>query len=140
MDLSVDTTVYQYWADATHMMPMTDSKYTHIGGGVTVVSGRVFYVIHAAYTSGGSYSPPAVGTSTSGQPAATVPVVKPVVTATPGADGSIIHEVQPGQAVFIDDFAHNIAGAEAIGMRGIHFRDTPQALADLSALLDGSGV
>ena len=49
-------------------------------------------------------------------------------------------EVQPEQAVFIDDFAHNIAGAEAIGMRGIHFRDTPQALADLSALLDGSGV
>ena len=46
-------------------------------------------------------------------------------------------EVQPEQAVFIDDFAHNIAGAEAIGMRGIHFRDPAQALAELSALLDG---
>lgn len=108
MDLSVDTTVYQYWADATHMMPMTDSKYTHIGGGVTVVSGRVFYVIHAAYTSGGSYSPPAVGTSTSGQPAATVPVVKPVVTATPGSDGSIIHEVQPGQALWSIAIAYGV--------------------------------
>ena len=45
-------------------------------------------------------------------------------------------DVLPEQAVFIDDFAHNIAGAEAIGLRGIHFRDPAQALAELSALLD----
>lgn len=116
MDMSVDTAVYQYWADATHMMPMTDSKYTHIGGGVTVVSGRVFYVIHAAYTSGGSYSPPAASTNTGGsaQPAATVPVVKPVVTATPGSDGSIIHEVQSGQALWSIAIAYGVKIDELI--------------------------
>lgn len=110
MGLSVDTTVYQYWADATHMMPMTDSKYTHIGGGVTVVSGRVFYVIHAAYTSGGSYKPPAASTGTVGtsQPAATSLVIRPVVTATPGADGSLIHEVQDGQALWSIAIAYGV--------------------------------
>ena len=42
--------------------------------------------------------------------------------------------VAPDEAVFIDDFAHNIAGAEAVGMHGIHFTpgiDLPAALARL---------
>lgn len=30
--------------------------------------------------------------------------------------------VAPDQAVFIDDFAHNIQGAKAVGMEGIHFQ------------------
>lgn len=29
---------------------------------------------------------------------------------------------QPAEAIFVDDFAHNIAGAERVGMVGIHFR------------------
>ena len=40
--------------------------------------------------------------------------------------------VAADEAVFIDDFAHNIAGAEAVGMHGIHFTpgiDLPAALA-----------
>lgn len=31
--------------------------------------------------------------------------------------------IEPEEAVFIDDFAHNIDGARAIGMRGIHFTE-----------------
>ncbi len=49
-------------------------------------------------------------------------------------------DVQPEQAVFIDDFQHNIDGARAVGMHGIHFRSPEQLVADLEALLDGSGV
>jgi putative hydrolase of the HAD superfamily len=40
--------------------------------------------------------------------------------------------VAPQEAVFIDDFAQNIVGAEAVGMHGIHFTpgiDLPAALA-----------
>ena len=40
-DLSVETAVYSYWADATHLMPMTVGSYTHIGAGVAIVDGRV---------------------------------------------------------------------------------------------------
>jgi putative hydrolase of the HAD superfamily len=43
--------------------------------------------------------------------------------------------VAPGQAVFIDDFAHNIAGAEAVGLQGIHFRHPIQAQSALERLL-----
>ena len=49
-------------------------------------------------------------------------------------------DVQPGQAVFIDDFQHNIDGARAVGMHGIRFRSPEQVMAELEALLDGSGV
>ena len=43
-------------------------------------------------------------------------------------------QVQPEQAVFIDDFPHNIAGAEAIGMHAIHYRDNPQLFEALERL------
>jgi putative hydrolase of the HAD superfamily len=47
-------------------------------------------------------------------------------------------EVQPEQAVFIDDFEHNIAGAQAIGMHAIHYRDNPHLFEDLRALNVGT--
>lgn len=45
---------------------------------------------------------------------------------------------QPEEAVFIDDFAHNIAGAQAVGMHGIHYRpglDLQKALAELGVVV-----
>jgi len=39
-------------------------------------------------------------------------------------------------AVFIDDFAHNVAGAVDAGMRAIHFRSREQVINDLKALLE----
>ena len=43
--------------------------------------------------------------------------------------------IEPEQAVFIDDFQHNIAGAQAIGMQGIQFQDPGQVRAELDVLL-----
>ena len=37
--------------------------------------------------------------------------------------------------VFIDDLLHNCEGAEALGMRAVHFRETDQAIADVRAAL-----
>jgi putative hydrolase of the HAD superfamily len=44
-------------------------------------------------------------------------------------------EVGPKEAVFVDDFPENIAGCEAIGMHGIHFKSVEQTLKDLKKLL-----
>jgi putative hydrolase of the HAD superfamily len=44
-------------------------------------------------------------------------------------------EVKPREAVFVDDFAENIAGCEAVGMHGILFKSTEQAFKDLNKLL-----
>ena len=44
-------------------------------------------------------------------------------------------ECKPEETVFVDDFAHNIAGAEAVGMVGVHYPhgvdDVPTAFAQL---------
>lgn len=45
--------------------------------------------------------------------------------------------IQPGEAIFLDDFIENIHAANALGMIGIHFQSGPQAQRDIRALLDG---
>jgi epoxide hydrolase-like predicted phosphatase len=44
-------------------------------------------------------------------------------------------EVQPQQAVFVDDFPENVSGARAIGMHAIQFKHPEQVKADLARLL-----
>ena len=41
---------------------------------------------------------------------------------------------EPHEAVFIDDFAHNIAGARAVGMAAIHYQPGVDLVAALAAL------
>lgn len=41
----------------------------------------------------------------------------------------------PEEAVFIDDFAHNIRGAQSVGMRTVWFRSRDQAITDLKQIL-----
>ncbi|MBC8508174.1 MAG: HAD family phosphatase [Anaerolineales bacterium] len=45
-------------------------------------------------------------------------------------------QVAPSEAVFIDDFAHNIEGAKAVGMHVIQFISVEQTLNDLKELLN----
>ena len=42
-------------------------------------------------------------------------------------------KVAPGEAMFIDDLAHNIAAARAVGMDGVQFTDVAQLRKDLEA-------
>lgn len=48
-------------------------------------------------------------------------------------------DLQPGEAVFVDDFKSNIQGAQAVGMHAIRFLDPAQARAELEALLKANG-
>jgi epoxide hydrolase-like predicted phosphatase len=43
--------------------------------------------------------------------------------------------VQPDEAIFVDDMPENIAAANALGMKGVHFRSAEQALAEIKQLL-----
>jgi len=43
--------------------------------------------------------------------------------------------VQPAEAVFVDDFLHNVDGARAVGMQAIHFRSPEQVRLELQAIL-----
>ncbi len=41
---------------------------------------------------------------------------------------------QPAEAVFVDDFAHNIEGARAVGLQAIHYTPTTDVAAELAKL------
>jgi len=45
--------------------------------------------------------------------------------------------LEPAQAVFVDDFEDNVAGARWVGMQAVHFTSTPQAISAVRALLAG---
>jgi epoxide hydrolase-like predicted phosphatase len=44
-------------------------------------------------------------------------------------------DVPPAAAIFVDDFAHNVAGAQAVGMQAIHFRSSQQVCDEIEQLL-----
>ncbi len=46
--------------------------------------------------------------------------------------------VQPEEAVFVDDVVENVAGARAVGMRGVHFANTAQAIDEVRRHLNGT--
>ncbi len=44
-------------------------------------------------------------------------------------------EVKADEAIFVDDLAENVTGANAVGIHGIQFKATKQAIADVNNLL-----
>ena len=42
--------------------------------------------------------------------------------------------VPPSEALFVDDVLRNVEAAQAVGMLAVHFRDTAQAIAEISAI------
>ena len=99
--------IQSVWADPDHMLPMTDSSYTDIGAGVATnpTTHRVYYVVHAAYVEGGTYtgSTGSTGSSATSSMVATesaAQIIEQVITSTPHPDGSVIHVVQQGQTLW----------------------------------------
>jgi epoxide hydrolase-like predicted phosphatase len=45
-------------------------------------------------------------------------------------------KVEAQEAIFVDDFLENIEGANAVGINGVHFKTTQQAMADVMTLLE----
>jgi len=43
--------------------------------------------------------------------------------------------IAPLDAVFVDDFLHNVDGARSVGMQAIHFQNTAQVIQELETLL-----
>lgn len=100
--------IQSVWSDAEHMIPMTDSNYTDIGAGVaTSPSGRVVYIVQAAYVSGGTYSDSSGEDTSASATDAVSQIIMPVVTSTPHPDGSVIHDVQQGQSLWSIARAYN---------------------------------
>lgn len=115
VNLSTSMAVYDMWQDALHLETMISPYFTHVGAGVGQAGDWVYYTLVVGYLSGspGSGSSSVAPTSTNAAgvtPAPTTIPVIPITIATPGIDGSIIHEVQSGQ------FLENIANAYEVSL------------------------
>ena len=100
------------WADPDHMRPAVTPAYCHVGAGVArAANGQIYYILQAAYVSGGECG----STTSSGgtlQPGAIpnlVPqLIMPVKIATADAEGKVFHEVQAGQSFWSIAIAYQI--------------------------------
>jgi LysM repeat protein len=106
-EMSAQEAVNRWTGDAPHLTTMISPDLTEIGAGVTVLDGRVYYVIDCARpTDSGipqGVDPSAPGASPAAGP--TLPpgvsgIMIPVVVVTPNAAGDVIHEVKAGQTLW----------------------------------------
>jgi LysM repeat protein len=121
---SVSEVVTWWQGDALHLLPYKEAAYRSIGGGIaTGANGQLYFVIDAGYTSGGSGGTVSKTTTSGGVVIANTPSVSqkvsPVITATLQPDGSLVHEVQPGQAYWSIAIAYGIKINDIIQANGL---------------------
>jgi LysM repeat protein len=120
--------VTTWWqGDELHLLPYKEGNYRSIGGGIaSAANGYRYFVIDVAYTSGGRSSGSSTGSGTytanNGNITGTAVAaqrVAPVITATLQPDGSLIHEVQQGQAFWSIAIAYGIKVNDIIQINGL---------------------
>ena len=107
------------------MYPATNPSYVHIGAGVYEYGDRIWYVIHAAYTSGTSqYTPNPTQLLNPGTSTPSVSqIIIPVQTVAPDENGAVIHEVLPGQALWSIAIAYDTKIDDLIRLNNLNRTD-----------------
>ncbi len=109
-----------WWTgDGIHLQTMINPNATDAGAGVAQNGDTFFYTLLVGYVSGspgsGSISPPSSG----GTRAPTAVPFIPIMTSTPNPDGSVVHVVQPGQALWNIAAIYKIPLADLLAMNGL---------------------
>lgn len=92
---ALDTLLKSTWGDADNTGLMLNEYATQIGAGVAQIDNMVYYVLNIAVDYSVSPTSSTVIVKTTETPG-----VVPVAVSTPNADGSIIHIVEKGQALW----------------------------------------
>ena len=103
-DMPAEAAVNRWTRDALHLNTMISPNLSEIGAGVAINNGRVYYVIDAALPTTSAAPQAAIDSVRGGTPApvASPPgIIYPVSVSTPNSDGNVIHEVKPGQSLWL---------------------------------------
>ncbi len=113
-DMSVSAAVSAWQGDAPHLNTMLSENFTEAGVGVSIVDGVVYYVLDASRPAGTfpSYTPPAGGPTPG-------PIAVPVIPNTPNADGSLVHTVKAGEALWTIAAVYETTVEEVLEMNGL---------------------
>ena len=123
-NLSVMVAVYTFWTDASHWNTMVGISSGYAGAGVAEANGSVYYALAVKRSAGGVIvAQPAptqpAGSAPDPQAQPTQEVMIAVTTATPQPDGSIVHEVQPGQSLWSIAMAYGAKIADLIALNSL---------------------
>ncbi|MEW5870410.1 MAG: CAP domain-containing protein [Chloroflexota bacterium] len=103
----------QWWqGDSSHLTTMLSTSYVDAGAGVATNGSTVYFTLDVGAVSGGTGSG-AASTSSAGV-GATAATFYPAEISTPGPDGSIVHIVQPGQALWNIAALYSVSLAEIL--------------------------
>jgi uncharacterized protein YkwD/LysM repeat protein len=125
-DISVQNCIYINWNDAEHMPTMLTTRHNEIGAGVALDGqGLTIYIINVGHVSGSAPLP--VNTATPGGPTVTppgptntsIPLIQPILSSTPNPDGSVVHVVQYGQALYPIADAYGISLADLLALNNL---------------------
>jgi uncharacterized protein YkwD/LysM repeat protein len=118
-DLSAGGVVDMWLSDAAHTSNLLSNRYLDAGVGAAVdAGGRVFYTLDVCYIVGSSLSQP-LAQGVADTPGPLQEPILGVQTVTPGADGSILHVVQPGESLYSIADAYELTLAELLTLNGL---------------------
>jgi LysM repeat protein len=105
-----------WWQNsAVHLNSMTSGRYIHVGIGFAQGHGQNFYVMVMGTPSDAPVRP------SSGQGQQSQPlIVTPIEISQPGADGSIIHTVRPGQTAWAIAARYEIELVDLLRLNGLN--------------------
>ncbi|MBN2550853.1 MAG: LysM peptidoglycan-binding domain-containing protein [Anaerolineales bacterium] len=117
---SAQQAVTWWQGDSPHLNTMLGGSYVDAGAGVATDGSVVYYTLDVGYISGspGSGSttvPTSIGATSISSTAVTF---YPVQIATPQADGSIVHVVQPGQTLWTIAAAYKVSLPDLMSLNG----------------------
>ncbi len=119
--LTVSACIYTKWSDAAHTDNMLDPNRKEFGAGVAVnSSGVTIYVVDFSnFDTDGSQPADTSQVTPSGPTATTAPLIQPLIKATPGPDGTVIHIVQYGQTLWTIAEAYGIPLADLLALNNL---------------------
>ncbi len=124
MNLSAAEAVNWWQGDSLHLTTMLSANYQDVGAGVAVSGDTVYYTLDAGYVAGAATpAPTQVGSSATKAspktPAPTALAIVPVQAATPRPDGSIIHVVEQGQALWNIAAVYKVSLADLLALNNL---------------------
>ncbi|MBW6472209.1 MAG: LysM peptidoglycan-binding domain-containing protein [Anaerolineaceae bacterium] len=122
--ISIET-LTEWWSDESHQYPSANPSYIHIGAGVFPYGDRIWYVVHAAYTSADAqYTPnPTQLLNANTSTPSVSQLIIPVQTVTPNENGAVVHEVLPGQALWSIAIAYDTKIEELVRLNNLNPED-----------------
>lgn len=126
LNRSVENVIYTCWQDNLHQSTMVGIASGSVGAGVAVADNVAYYTLVVHRTGADvPFTPHTSSSSSSSAEQVSSPttdaaqLLMQVETVVPAANGSIIHEVKPGQSAWSVAIAYNIKIADLIALNGL---------------------